>query len=91
MHTIHHFIAQNPVEALAIWTILLGAFNAYAGSLRTPTKDSSQSYVSYFAIIQSLALNFQRIKPQVEDSPNFQDAVKKYLEQQKQTPDAEKP
>ena len=85
MHALHHFIAQNPVEAITIWTIFLGAFSAYAGSLRTPTKDDSQTYVSYFAVIQSLAFNFQRIKPQVENSPNWDDAVKKYLEQQTQS------
>lgn len=75
MHAIHHWIAQNPALTLVLWTIFLGAFSAYVGSLRAPTKDSSQSYVSYFAIMQSLVLNFSRIKPQVENSPNFQAAV----------------
>jgi hypothetical protein len=86
VHTIHHFVAQNPVEALAIWTIFLGAFSALVGSLRTPTKDSSQAYISFFAVMQSLVLNFQRIKPQLESSPNWDDAVKKYLAAQATIP-----
>jgi hypothetical protein len=82
MHSIHNFIAQNPYLALLLWTIFLGAFSAYVGSLRTPTKDSGQGYISYFAVMQSLVLNFQRIKPQLESSPNWDDAIKKYLAQQ---------
>ena len=78
----HRFITQNPYLAITLWTIFLGAFSAYVGSLRTPTKDDSQAYVSYFAVMQSLVLNFQRIKPQLESSPNWEDAVKKYLDQQ---------
>jgi hypothetical protein len=49
----------------------------FVGSLRAPTKDSSQAYVSFFAVVNGLAANLGRMFPSVEKSPNFQDAVKK--------------
>ncbi len=82
MHTIHHFMAQNPVEVLFIWTFVLGAMSTYAQTLDSPTKDSSQSYKQWFAFVQYSVGQFKRANAKLEDSPNFQDAVKKYLEQQ---------
>lgn len=84
MHTIHHFIAQNPALSLLLWTFILGAASTYAQTLDAPTKDSSQGYKQWFAFVQYSVGQFKRANAKLEDSPNFQDAVKKYLEQNPQ-------
>jgi hypothetical protein len=59
------------------WTVLLiyVIYNAFVGSLKAPTATSSQAYISFFAIANALAVNFGRMFPKVESSPNFQPAV----------------
>lgn len=57
---------------------------AACGSLRAPTEQSSQAYVTLFAVSNLIAANIGRIlPPKVEDSPNFQAAVQKAVDAQK--------
>lgn len=82
-----NFIVNNLALCLSIWTgfttLLNWIFSAYASSLRAPTAQSSQSYVSWFAIVNRVAGNLARIDPpKVEDSPNFEAAVEAYLKKQ---------
>jgi hypothetical protein len=51
----------------------------FAGSLRAPTAQSSQVYVSFFAVVNGLAANLGRMFPSVEKSPNFEPAVIKRM------------
>lgn len=68
---IYNFINQHAITVL----ILYICFNAFVGSLKAPTANSSQVYVSFFAICNALAANFGRMFPKVENSPNFEGAV----------------
>ena len=70
---IYNFIVAHPLVSLGIYV----AFNAFVGSLRAPTAQSAQWYVSLFAILNALAANFRRMFPKVETSPNFIPAVLK--------------
>jgi hypothetical protein len=73
---IYNFMVAHPLLFWGCYTALSGCWSAYAGSLRAPTAQSSQAYVSWFAICNSLAFNFSRIAPpKVENSPNFQAAL----------------
>ena len=69
--SIYDFIAGHPWAVLLLYV----TFNAFVGSLRAPTVKSSQGYVSFFAVLNALALNFGRMFPKVENSPNFEPAV----------------
>jgi hypothetical protein len=63
--------------------VLAAVWNAYVGSLSAPTKDSSPYYVFLFKFSNALAFNFARAKStSIENSPNFEDAVKRYVAQQ---------
>ena len=65
-----------------VWgTIAAGAlWNAFVGSLDAPTKDSGQGYTFLFKFCNTLAFNFQRASStSIENSPNFKDAVERYL------------
>jgi hypothetical protein len=74
-------------------TMIGGAvWNAFVGSLAAPTKDSSAYYVFLFKFCNTLAFNFARAKStSIENSPNFQDAVNRYLAQQPSTNPAANP
>jgi hypothetical protein len=75
-NTVYNFAVAHPIIFQAIYTTMLGMWSAYVSSLRAPTAQSSQAYVSFFAIANYLAFNFSRAKtPKVEDSPNFQAAL----------------
>lgn len=51
--------------------------NTFVGYLPAPTKDNSQFYVWFFKVSNSLVMSFARaFRTRVENSPNFQDAVK---------------
>ena len=65
-----------------VWgTLVLSAiWNAFVGSLSAPTKDSGQGYIFLFKFSNALAFNFKRAgSTSIEDSPNFKDAVNRYL------------
>jgi hypothetical protein len=68
---IYDFIANHTVVILIGYIV----FNAFVGSLKAPTSQSSQMYISVFAVLNALAVNFGRMFPKVESSPNFQPAV----------------
>lgn len=57
--------------------LLAGAYITVVGSLNAPTKDSPQWYVSLFALLNFFSLQFSRMSPKLEKSPNFVDAVNK--------------
>ena|SRR5271155_450265 len=80
MDTLYNAFLGHPALFLTIWTgaftLFQWVFSAYASSLRAPTAQSSQNYVSWFAIVNSVAGNLARINPpKVENSPNFEAAV----------------
>lgn len=59
---------------LLIWFTVT---NICVGYLPAPTKDSSPFYVWFFKVSNSLVFAFARaFRSRVENSPNFQDAVK---------------
>jgi hypothetical protein len=81
----YQFFLANPGQAMALWTTFTGAvyyfWSVFAQSLRTPTKDSSQAYLSFFQLVNASAGNWHRSGvPKVENSPNFEDAVEAYLQ-----------
>lgn len=55
--------------------MLTGAYIIVVGTLESPTKDSPQWYKSLFALLNFFSLQFSRMSPKIEKSPNFQDAV----------------
>ena len=60
---------------------------AACSSLRAPTAQSSQGYVTLFAIANLIGANLSRIlPPKVEDSPNFQAALQKAIADSKNVP-----
>lgn len=75
-----NLVSNHPLISLGVWTVFQWVFSAYASSLRAPTKDCSQSYLSWFAIVNTVAGNLSRINPpKVENSPNFEAAVTKRI------------
>ena len=78
--SLYNTMTAHPVLFLGCWTLFQWVFSAYASSLRAPTVTSSQSYLSWFAIVNAVAGNLKRINPpQVENSPNFVAAVEKHI------------
>lgn len=80
MNILISFVTAHPIQATlfgkALWDSFVGAFPA-------PGKDSSPFYRFCFTFLNLAAFNFQRARStSIEDSPNFQDAVKRYLAQQ---------
>jgi len=75
---------QHPFWSTAIstWVTNTGA-SAFVSSLPSPTKDSSQFYVFCFKFTNRvISGNFARANgAAVENSPNWEDAVKKFQEQ----------
>lgn len=60
---------------------------AICSSLRAPTAQSSQAYVTLFAVANLIGANLARIlPPRVEDSPNFQAALQKAIADSKNVP-----
>lgn len=81
---LYNFAVAHPFLFLTIWTAIWNGFyfvfSAYVGSLRAPTAQSTQNYCSYFAVMNAIAGNLHRMNPpQVENSPNWQAAVQKYI------------
>ena len=75
---LYNAMVAHPALFLAIWTGSQYLFGVFAQSLRTPTANSSQGYVSCFMIVNAIAANWIRASiPKVENSPNFRDAVEK--------------
>lgn len=68
---IYNFAASHP---WVIFTIYL-MYAAFVGSLRAPTAQSGQAYISLFAVLNALSMQFGRMFPKVENSPNFEPAV----------------
>lgn len=56
---------------------ILGLLVRAVASLEAPTKDSSIYYRNFFRISNAIALQWERINPQIENSPNWNDAVDK--------------
>jgi hypothetical protein len=72
-------MAHQVLAVLALGVV----WNTFVGALDAPTKASSPYYVFIFKFSNSLAMNFQRARStSIENSPNFDDAVKRYLAQQ---------
>jgi hypothetical protein len=69
--SIYNFGVAHPLLAL----LVVGAYIAGVGSLKAPTADSSQVYKTLFAVLNFFSLQFKRMFPKVEDSPNFPAAV----------------
>lgn len=55
--------------------IMAGIALTAISSMEAPTKDSSKFYRYAFRFLNALALQFKRMFPKIEDSPNFQAAV----------------
>lgn len=70
MSDVWHYL----VSAEWLHFLLAGMYITFVGSLDAPTKDSPQWYVSLFAVLNFLALQFSRMTPKVENSPNWQAA-----------------
>jgi len=91
MDNLYNFIVAHLGLFLFLWTSVWQLFNwvftAYASSLRAPTAQSTQNYVSWFAIVNSVAGNLSRVSPpKVENSPNFESAVIKRINGGTSTP-----
>jgi hypothetical protein len=82
MQTLIDLFMQHQV----IGTAAFGAiWNAFVGSLDAPTKDSGPFYKFAFKFCNTVAFNFQRASStSIENSPNFKDAVERYLAAQAQ-------
>lgn len=81
IEALHTFYVRHPVQAFAIWTGFLYFFGVFAQSLRAPTAQSTQLYVSFFQICNAAASNLHRASiPKVESSPNFEAAAELYLQ-----------
>jgi hypothetical protein len=83
--SIYKLLVDHPGWVFAIWTAFViqiqFLWGVFAQSLRTPTAQDSQAYVSFFQISNAIAANTHRAQiPRVEDSPNFEAAVEKYLQ-----------
>jgi hypothetical protein len=71
VNTIWQFLLHSELAHFVMAGIALTAIS----SLEAPTKDSSPTYRFMFRFLNALALQFKRMFPKIEDSPNFQDAV----------------
>jgi hypothetical protein len=70
-NAIYNFMVAHPLLTLFI----AGGYITFVGSLDAPTATSSQAYKSLFAVLNFFSLQFKRMFPKVESSPNFQPAV----------------
>jgi hypothetical protein len=77
MKTLIDLVMAHQVSALLALGVI---WNSFVDSLDAPTKNSSASYIFMFKFSNTLALNFKRARStSIEQSPNFEDAAKKYL------------
>lgn len=77
------FMAHQILGTMAAGAI----WNSYVGSLDAPTAKSSPYYRFLFKFSNALAFNFQRARStSIENSPNFEAAVKKYVAEQGDQP-----
>jgi hypothetical protein len=67
-NSVGHFFVTYQLPLYVVYCL-------FVGSLRSPTSESSQFYVSFFAVANGVAANLGRMFPRVESSPNFQAAV----------------
>ena len=77
----HPYIIVSAVSGATVW-LFNNVITVMISSLPAPTKDSTAKYVYWFKVANTIVGNLQRAHgSRIEDSPNFKDAVKKYLEQ----------
>lgn len=83
MNSVYAFFQQHMGTTIfCCWVIA-----AMCSSLRAPTAQSSQAYVTLFAVANLIGANLARIlPPKVEDSPNFQAALQKAIADSKNVP-----
>lgn len=70
------------IDSHGIFLLFVGIIsNTLVGYLPSPTKDSKASYVYLFKVSNSLVFQFARaFKSKIENSPNWEDAIQKHLE-----------
>jgi hypothetical protein len=66
-----NFVGMHPFFTM----MMAGAYIVAVGQLPAPTATSRQWYKEVFAVLNFFSLQFKRMFPKVENSPNFQDAV----------------
>lgn len=71
MNTAWQFLLHSELAHFVLAGIALTAIS----SMEAPTKDSSKTYRYMFRFLNALALQFKRMFPKIEESPNFQAAV----------------
>lgn len=71
MNNIWEFLLHSELAHFVLAGIALTAIS----SLEAPTKDSSPTYRFMFRFLNAIALQFKRMFPKIEESPNFQAAV----------------
>ncbi len=77
----HPYIIVSVVSGATVW-LFNNVITVMVSSLPAPTKDSSPKYVYWFKVANTIIGNLQRAHgSRIEDSPNFKDAVEKYLQQ----------
>jgi len=83
MNSVLAFFQMHPAFTVACYWVLA----AVCSSLRAPTAQSGQAYVTLFAVANLVGANIGRIlPPRVEDSPNFQAALQKAISDSKNVP-----
>jgi len=77
----HPYIVVSAVSGATVW-LFNNVITVMISSLPAPTKDSTAKYVYWFKVANTIVGNLQRAHgSRIEDSPNFKDAVQKYLQQ----------
>ncbi len=77
----HPYIIVSGVSGATVW-LFNNVITVMVSSLPAPTKDSSPQYIYWFKVANTVVGNLQRAHgSRIEDSPNFKDAVQKYLAQ----------
>lgn len=79
------FIQSISVQSALQWAWHSEAFHFLAlggvlrgiASLEAPTKDSGMWYRNFFKISNALAMQWERMNPRVENSPNWEHAIQK--------------
>ena len=67
------------ITATATW-VFNNIFTAAVASMPAPTKDSTAKYIFWFQFLNKLVGNYLRAHASnIENSPNFKDAVEKYI------------
>jgi hypothetical protein len=77
----HPFVIVSAVSGATVW-LFNNVITVMVSSLPAPTKDSGPKYIYWFKVANTVVGNLQRAHgSRIEDSPNFKDAVQKYLAQ----------